>query len=179
MILSILEKRRSIRKFQVQPVEAEKVDALVEAALRSPSSRGRNPWEFVLVTDADSLEKLSKAKAHGAEFLSGAKVAFVVCADREKSDVWIEDCSIAAIILQLTAESLGLGSCWAQIRLRQRKDGSSAEDYVRDLLGLPSRFSVGSIIGIGYPGETKPGHPKKSLEYGKIHYEKYKVKSEK
>jgi nitroreductase len=174
MILPILEKRRSIRKFQAQPVETEKLEALVEAALRSPSSRGRNPWEFVVVTDAARLEKLSRAKAHGAEFLSGAQVAFVVCADREKSDAWIEDSSIAAIILQLTAESLGLGSCWAQIRLRQRKDGTSAEDYVRGILALPPRFAVESIVGIGYPAESKLGHPKQSLEFGKIHYERYK-----
>ncbi len=176
MILPILEKRRSIRKFQPKPVERDKVDILIEAALRSPSSRGRNPWEFVVVTDPARLKKLSRAKTHGSEFLKSAPLAIVICADREKSDVWIEDCSIAAIILQLAAESLGLGSCWAQIRLRQHEDGKPAEDYLRTILDIPERFSVESIIGIGYPGESKPGHPRESLEYGKIHFEVFKGK---
>ncbi|MEJ2698503.1 MAG: nitroreductase family protein [Desulfuromonadales bacterium] len=174
MILPILEKRRSIRKFQAKPVERDKIDILIEAALRSPSSRGRNPWEFVVVTDPARLKMLSRAKTHGAEFLKGAPLAIVICADREKSDVWVEDCSIAAIILQLTAESLGLGSCWAQIRLRQHEDGIPAEEYLRRILDLPARFAVESIIGIGYPGESKPGHPKESLDYGKVHFEGYK-----
>ena len=51
MFMSLLEKRRSIRRFLDRPVEKEKIDLLVEAALRAPSSRGFNPWEFVVVSD--------------------------------------------------------------------------------------------------------------------------------
>ena len=49
--MSLIQKRRSIRKFLAKPVEDEKIDLLIEAALRSPSSRGFNPWEFVVVTE--------------------------------------------------------------------------------------------------------------------------------
>ncbi len=69
MFLSLVQKRRSIRKYLDKPVEKEKIELLIEAALRSPSSRGFNPWEFIVVTDRDLLEKLSKAKTHGASFL--------------------------------------------------------------------------------------------------------------
>jgi len=51
MFISLLQKRRSIRRFLDQPVEKAKVDLLVEAALRAPSSRGFNPWQFVVVDD--------------------------------------------------------------------------------------------------------------------------------
>ena len=62
MFLSLVQKRRSIRSYLDKPVESGKIDRLVEIALRSPSSRGINPWEFVVVTDGGLLEKLSKAK---------------------------------------------------------------------------------------------------------------------
>ena len=60
MILPLIQKRRSIRKYQKKPVEIDKIQTLVEAALRSPSSMGYNPWEFVVVDDADLLDKLSR-----------------------------------------------------------------------------------------------------------------------
>lgn len=172
-MLEILRSRRSIRKFAPRTVETDKIDVLVEAVLRSPSSRGRSPWEFVIVTDPQRLERLSSAKQHGAEFLSGAPLAIVIAADPSRCDVWVEDCAIAAIILQLTAVSLGLSSCWVQIRLRQHTDGRSAEDVVREIVGLPADFNVDCIIGIGYAGEEKAGHPASELLVDKVHRERY------
>ena len=116
--MELLEKRRSIRKFTDQAVEPEKIQILIEAALRSPSGRGVNPWEFIVVQDRQTLTSLSNAKQAGAGFLKGAAMGIVVCADTAKSDTIIEDASIAAIIIQLAAESLGLGSCWVQMRER-------------------------------------------------------------
>ena len=172
-MLELLHKRRSIRRFQPQPVEEEKVGQLIEAMLRAPSSRGRNPWEFVVVTEPDQLQALGRAKQHGAEFLAGAPLAIVIAADPERCDVWIEDCAIAAIILQLTAVTLGLGSCWVQIRLRPHGDGRTAEAYVREVVGLPARLSVDCIIGIGYPAETKHGHSRSSLPFNQVHYQRF------
>lgn len=172
-VLDTLRRRRSIRRFTSQPVEAVKIEALLEAALRAPSSRGLRPWEFVVVTDPAVLQQLAHAKQHGAEFLAEVPLAVVVAADPQRCDVWVEDCAIAAICLQLAATSLGLGSCWAQLRLRRHADGRDAEAHARELLGLPAHFVVDCIIGIGYPGERKPGHPAASLPREKVHYEKY------
>jgi nitroreductase len=72
MFMSLIEKRRSIRRFTGREVESEKIDVLVEAALRSPSSRGVNPWRFIVVTNQSLLEKLSSAKHHGSAFLRNA-----------------------------------------------------------------------------------------------------------
>jgi nitroreductase len=109
MFSSLIQKRRSIRKFREKPVENEKIEILIEAALRSPSSRGHNPWEFIVVTEPGLLEKLSSAKMHGSEFLKNAPLGIVVCADEDKCDVWVEDCSIASTFIFLASESLGLG----------------------------------------------------------------------
>ena len=173
MLVSLLQKRRSIRKYSDKNVEAEKIDLLIEAALRSPSARAFNPWEFVVVTDKVLLGKLSESKAHGSAFIKNAPLGIVVCADPGKQDVWIEDASIAAVTIHYTATSLGLGSCWIQIRERMRTDNEPAEPYVRELLNIPSHLKVLAMIAIGYPDEQKPGHPKEKLPYEKIHKETF------
>ena len=170
MLLDLLKKRRSIRQFTEQPVDKEKIDLLVEAMLRSPSSRGLNPWEFVVVTDRQRIDGLARAKAHGSAFMKNAPLAIVVCGDPERGDVWIEDCSIAALIIHLAAADLGLGSCWIQIRKREHDGKITSEEYVKKLLGIREDMTVEAIIAIGYPKEEKPGHPLSSLPYDKVRY---------
>lgn len=173
MFIDLLRSRRSIRRFQDRPVEQEKINILVEAMLRSPSSRGLNPWEFVLVTEKETLVQLSQAKPHGASFLKNAPLAIVVCADPAKCDVWVEDCSIAAILLHLAAADIGLGSCWVQIRLREHDSRQMAQEYVADILELRKGMVVEAIVAIGYPAEHLPGHPRSSLLDEKVSFEKY------
>ncbi len=173
MLIDLLRARRSIRRFKDQPVEQEKLELLLEAALRSPSSKGNTPWEFIVVTDRERLEKLAVAKAHGATFLKNAPLAIMVCADPAKSDVWVEDAAVAATLLHLQATDLGLGSCWVQIRLRQREDGTGSQPYLTDLMGLPEGLMVLAIVGIGYPAESKNGHAPSSLCHDQVSYEQF------
>jgi nitroreductase len=173
MVIALIQQRRSIRKFLDKSVEAEKIDLLIEAALRAPSSRGLNPWEFIVVVDRALLERLSKSKEHGSAFLTDAPLGIVVCADPERCDVWIEDASIASIFIQLAAESLGLGSCWIQIRERMHDGKKSAEEYVAETLHIPTRMRVESIIAIGYPDEQKPPHTREELLSEKVHLDIY------
>jgi len=173
MFIDLLRERRSIRRYLDKPVEQEKLELLIEAMLRSPSSRGLNPWEFVAVTDKKILSDLSTAKPHGASFIKNAPLAIVVCADSSKSDVWVEDCSIAALIIHLTATDLGLGSCWVQLRKREYDDKTTSEKYVRNLLGLSDNMAVEAVIAIGYGKEDKPGHSRSTLLYDRVSYEQY------
>jgi nitroreductase len=172
-MIEILRARRSIRKYEDRPIDGETVEILKEAVLRSPSSRGINPWVFIFVDDKELLGKLSMAKEHGSSFLRDAQLGVVVCGEEKRSDCWIEDASIASIILQLVAQSLGLGSCWIQIRNRRHSDEKTAEEYVRELLKIPEDLRVLSIISIGYPGERKRKIKKDELEYGKIYRNRF------
>jgi nitroreductase len=172
-MLELLRKRRSIRKYSGVSIDKKSVELLVEALLRSPSSRDIRPWEFIIVDDPELLLKLSKAKEHGSQFLKGAQLAIVVYADSTKSDVWVEDCSIASILVQMAAVSLGLGSCWIQIRKRLFSEKKTSEEYVKEILGLPKHMKVESIISIGYPGETKNPVPKSKLDYSKVKHNHY------
>jgi nitroreductase len=172
-MITLLQARRSIRKYTPDRIPEHIIEMLKEAVLRSPSSRSINPWEFIFVDDPNLLSKLSSAKQHGSSFLKQATLGVVVCGDETKSDVWVEDCSIASIILQLAAQSLGLGTCWIQIRNRRHNDFTTSEQYVQQVLNIPEHIKVEAIISIGYPDEVKKPHPKSSLEYGKIHLNTY------
>jgi nitroreductase len=167
-MLQLLRARRSIRRYTDEPLTPGQIDALKEAVLRSPSSRSIRPWEFVFIRDAELLEQLSRCKPHGATFLGGAPLGIVICGDETRSDVWIEDCSIASIVVQLAAHSLDLGSCWVQVRRREHEGGGSAEAYIQELLQLPAHLRVLSVIAVGHPARQLEGHARDSLEWSKI-----------
>ena len=173
MILPLIQKRRSIRKYQKKSVESDKIHTLVEAALRSPSSMGYNPWEFVVVDDADLLDKLSRAQPQGSAFIKNAPLGIVVCADPERSSVWVEDASIACTYIQLAAESLGLGSCWIQIRERMHDQTKTAEAYISEILRIPKIMKVEAMIAVGYPDEKKEPHKKEELQWRKASRNSY------
>ena len=172
-MIEVLRGRRSIRSYTDQPIAAETVELLVEALLRAPSSRNNQPWSFVLVDDRELLARLSAAKEHGSAFLKGAPLGIVVCADPARSDVWIEDCAIAAILVQVVAQSLGLGSCWIQIRERSHDADSTAQAFIRETLGIPEQMMVASMISIGHPAEKKAPVAAGELDYGKVFHNRW------
>ncbi len=131
------------------------------------------PWEFIIVNEPELLSKLSQSKEHGSSFLKGAPLGIIVCADPAKSNVWVEDCSVASILVQMTAQSLGLRSCWIQIRNRPHDTSTSAEEYIRGVLGIPANIVVESIISIGHPDEVRDPVPKEKLDYRKIRYNRF------
>ena len=173
MFNELAEKRRSVIVYAKRPVEAEKIDAIIEAALRSPSGRAARPWTFVVVTDKALLEKLSVAKPEGAAFVKDAPVAVVVCGDPSASGLWVEDCSIAAVTMQYAAHALGLGSRWAQMKGNNFNEGTTSTQYIAKLLGLPENLAVQCIIAIGYPCEEMVPYKKDELRFDKVSYNRY------
>ena len=149
---NLIRKRRSIRKFTDKQISQDDVVELMKAALLSPSSMGKQAWEFVVIEDKETLGKLAKCKDHGSELLSGAALAVAVLGDSSISDVWIEDASIAAIMIQLQAEELGLGSCWVQVRNRYKDNEIPANNIVQDVLNIPEHLQCVCIIAIGHKG---------------------------
>ena len=136
--------------------------------LLGPSSRNIRPWTFVEVDDPELLARLARAKPHGGAFLNGAPLAIVVLADPAQSDVWVEDTAIASTVLLLLVEDLGLGACWCQIRRRDRRDGSPAEAFVKEVIGAPDGMVVEAIIAIGYPESPRPPYDERELHYEKL-----------
>jgi nitroreductase len=173
MFSELSKKRRSVKVYADRPVEPEKIDAVIEAVLRSPSGRAARPWEFVVVTDKALLGKLSVAKPKGAEFLKDAPVGVVVCGDASASGLWVEDCSIAAVTMQYAACDLGLGSRWAQMKGNNFNDAQTSTQYIAGLLGLPGNLTVQCIIAIGYPGEELVPYRREELRLDKVSYNRF------
>ena len=173
-MLELLMKRRSIRKYAEQPVEAEKLQKIVQAGLLAPSSRGRNPWEFVVVQNRDTLQALGRCRHPQQAFLPDTPAAIVVLGDTSLTDVWVEDCSIAMTIMQLEAETLSLGSCWIQIRNRMAQgEQETSNEFVKELLHIPAQYDVLAILALGVPAEEKPAKTLESLQYDKVHQEHF------
>jgi len=168
-MIDLLRTRRSVRKFTKQTIEPEKLEILKEAILRAPSSKNSNAGEYIFVDDTDLIQKLAQCKLHGAAPLQTAKLAVVVLVDECKTAAWIEDSSIASFVAHLTAHSLGLGSCWIQIRGREYSDEKMSEEYISELLNIPEGLRVLSIVAIGYAQRQHDGHPISELDFGKIH----------
>lgn len=172
-LINLLRNRRSIRRFKAQEIEQEKIDLLKKAVLMSPSGKRINEWEFIFVTDKQTLKALAQCKDAGSQLIEGAALAIAVAVDKAKTDITIEDASIASTILQLEAQDLGLGSCWVQCRLRSQKDGTAASDNVKKILNIPDSLDVENIIAIGYKDEERKPYDDTKLPYNKIHSEKW------
>lgn len=165
----LLVNRRSIRKYTDRPIDADDVRLILEAALMAPTSKNLRPWQFVVVDDREMLNRLGQCKPNYATSIANAPLAVVVTADMTKSDAWIEDGSIAAILMQLQASDLGIGSCWVQVRERYGADGEPADDCVREALGIPEEFGVLCIVSFGYKDEQRRPIDTEKLLWEKVH----------
>lgn len=172
-MLDLLYQRRSIRRYKQIPIEKEKVEKLIKAALLAPSSKSALSQRFIVVDDKGLLEQLSKARISGSSHLKNASLGIVILGDSSVIDVWVEDTAIAGIILQLTAKSLGLGACWIQIRERMHDQDVTSEEYVRKLLSIPEQMRVECMISIGYPEEEKPPKKDEQIAPERVFYNTY------
>lgn len=172
----LIKNRRSMRKFTGEELTQEEVVTLLKAALMSPTSKRSNSWQFIAVDDKALLQELSHCKEQAAAFIADAALAVVVTADPLASDVWIEDASIASMMLQLQAEDLGLGSCWVQIRERFTAASMPSDEFVRGLLNIPLQLQVLSIIAIGHKGMERKPFSEENLQWEKVHINKFESK---
>lgn len=172
-LLDMMCHRHSIRQYTDERISDEALEKILQAGLLSASGKNRRPWEFIVVRDKVTLVKMADARAAGAQMLQGADSAIVVIGDSEKADTWIEDCSITMANMHLMADSLGVGSCWIQGRLREAKDGRSTQDYLRSLLQYPENYELQAILSLGMPAEQKAPTDLENLPVEKIHWEKY------
>lgn len=166
----VVEKRKSIRSFAERPVERELLEKIVDAANTAPSSKNTRSSAFMIIEDPDTLAALSEMRNFGSAFLKKAPSAIVVLGDESKTDLWAVNSAISATFIQLAATALDLGSCWVQVEGRKRisvKPGASqeeieaaeksgsAEEYVKDILGIKDNMRILCVIAIGYPKEEE------------------------
>lgn len=153
----VIQKRHSVRKYTDQPVDREIIDTILGMAETAPSSKNTHSSAFMVIEDKDTLSAISEMRDRGSAFVKDAPAAIVVMGDTTKTDIWVENASISATFIQLAATALDLGSCWVHVRDRQRSKNDpsrgTAEDYLRNLLGIKDEFKVLCVIAIGYEAE--------------------------
>ena len=127
-VLNCLLTRRSVKKYLPQPVEQEKLDAVLEAGTYAACGMGRQAGKIVVLQNPDDIAQLERMNAAilgnpDAHPFYGAPVVCVVFADTNVN-TWIEDGSLVIGNMMAAAHSLGLGSCWIH---RARQEFESAE----------------------------------------------------
>jgi nitroreductase len=161
-------KRRSIRKYKDQPVEKEKVELLLRAAMQAPTSGNQRPWEFVVVENKDSLKKLSLTSKYSM-MVAKAPIAIIMLGNKDLfqyPEDWEKDLGAATENLLLEAVELGLGAVWIGVAPL-----IDCMENVRAVCELPSNIDPFAIVAVGYPLEEK--EPIDRFEQSRIHYEKY------
>jgi len=151
--LEAIRTRRSVRRYQPNPVPEELVRKLLEAAMLAPSAANQQAWHFVVLDERDLMDRIPSFHPY-CPFIREAPLAVVVCGDlqRERLDgaFWVQDCSAATQNLLLAAHALGLGGCWLAVYpIEERIQG------LRRLLALPEHLMPLNVISLGYPAEPR------------------------
>jgi Nitroreductase len=143
--------RISVRKYQDKPVEKEKIETILRAAMQAPSAGNQQPWEFYVVTNREKLDALSKV--HRFAGMTKDAPAAIVSAYRKESRMpkFAQiDLSIAMENLWLETDAQGLGGVWLGI--------APDEDRMRTvekIVGMPDSLRAFAIFPLGYPAEER------------------------
>lgn len=156
MLLDLVEKRRSIRKFTDEEVSEEDLREILTIALHAPTAKNRNPVRYIVIKDKKRLEELSDFKVNSAKFLKDANVAIAVVTDTEIApNTNHQDASIVATYILLAAADLDLGATWVNVTDSKHKSGIYAQEFLHKFFDLEDKFDVECIIGLGHPAEEK------------------------
>lgn len=158
--------RTSIRKFTERPVEDGKTETMLRAAMAAPSARNQQPWEYYVITDKNTITKLSECTPNAA-CGKGAPLMFAACYRTEcpLPNYAHIDMSASVENLLLQADELGLGAVWlgiAPIEERMNK--------VADILELPKGLTAFALIACGYPAEEKSQQDR--FDWDRVHFVK-------
>ena len=156
--------RVSIRKYQDRPVEKEKTEAILRAAMQAPSAGNQQPWEFYVVTNKAKLAALSEVSPY-VGMTKNAPVAIVAvyrkkCAMPEYAQI---DLSIAMENLWLETDAQGLGGVWLGIAPLEERMRA-----VEEILSIPDTMRAFAIFPYGYPAEERKQQNR--FDESRIHY---------
>lgn len=162
--------RRSIRRFKKQAVEQEKIEKLLRAAMQAPSAVNQQPWEFIVVQNKGSLERLAGISPY-SKMVADAPLAIVLLGNEDRMRLqihWEQDMAAAAQNILLEATYLGLGGVWLGVAPAQER-----MKLISDLYELKSKLRPFCVIPIGYPEEGQENKFVDRFDPSRIHYDTY------
>lgn len=171
IVMENIKTRRSVRKYLKKDIPIELVYKLIDAARYAPSSGNNQCWAFIVVKDKKMKKEL--AEAANQDWVSEAPVIVVACINMQiASAVYgergaklygIQNVAAAIENLLLTANSLGLGTCWV---------GAFSEPRVSILLECPDYIRPCALVTVGWPDEAPKAPPRHEVSEI-VHLEKY------
>ena len=157
--------RVSIRKYQDKPVEKEKTDAILRAAMQAPSAANQQPWEFYVVTNKAVLQELSETSPYTA-MTAKAPAALVLCSRKENIIVpeLIEvDMALATENILLEIEAQGLGGVMLGVA-----PFADRMEKVAKAINLPEHLVPFTVVPFGYP--AKKNLQQDRYDETRVHY---------
>ena len=158
--LEAIRKRRSVREYTGDAIPREDLEKIVDAGRLAATGNNKQPWDFVVITNRDMIEKLKVA----SQWMEKAGAIIAVVMD-PSSRWWIEDGAAAVENMLIASTALGYGSCWLEGYTLPR------EEEFKRLLNIPEEKRLLTLVPIGVPVEW-PTVEKKPLEEV-IHWEQY------
>ncbi len=158
-------KRVSIRKYEDKPVEKNKIEQVLRAAMAAPSAGNQQPWEFYVVTDKEKIKALSECSPYSG-CAAGAPAVLVPCYRTEGlifPDIAQIDLSIATENALLEITSLGLGGVWLAVT-----PVADRVEKVAKVLGTPDTLVPFALVPFGYPAESREQQDR--FDESRIHY---------
>jgi len=173
-VLDAIMQRRSIYQFKPEAVPTEKITSILEAGRWAPSYANSQPWEFITITDSklkQEVVEIAKETMAAHAGIEGAHVIIATCVDPEKDPYhFIEDGAVATQNMALAAHSLGLATYWVGI-LSHTNDRKSVEHRIKNVLDIPERIRLISLLPVGVPGYSIEKQRKRLEEI--CHVDKY------
>ena len=163
-------KRRSVRRFLDVKVEKEKIDRLIRAAMQAPSARNQQPWEFMIIDDKKTIEKLSKFSVN-ARMLLEAPLAIIIL---EKTTDIVAPYAVYQdlgactqnLLLQVVEEKLG--AVWLGVGNMDNR-----EKFIVDMFNIPDNVKPFAVIAVGYPMDADANHFVDRYDGARVHYNGY------
>ena len=160
--ITCIRTRREIREYLDKPIARECIDAILEAGRLAPSSKNSQPWHFVVIRDKETLRGISDLTPTGKHIAKAPMAIAIVMENAKLPEV---DGARAGQNMVLAAWSLGIGSCWIT---------NFYDDGVKELLGVPQRMKLVTVLPFGYPSEPSTTRKKIRKPMSEIvHYEKF------
>ncbi|MDJ0810282.1 MAG: nitroreductase family protein [Desulfobacterales bacterium] len=163
-LLEAIYTRRSIRKYQDQPVEEATVRTILGAAMMAPSAGNVQPWQFIVVDDREKLARVANVHPYVGMAVQ-APLGILLCGDlrlEKYPGFWVQDCAAAMQNLLLAAHDQGLGAVWTGVYpVEERVQG------FRDIFALPDPVIPLGLAVMGWP--AKPGQRKDRFRPERIH----------
>lgn len=158
--MDAVSKRRSIRAYTDAPVPDDKLGKILEAVRIAPSGRNEQLWKFVVVKNAEKRSKLKEAANNQKQVGQAPVVIAAVALDPVRLmacgvPAYAVNLSIAMEHAALAAADEGLGTCWI---------GAFSQEKVREILGIPDKYTVVVMMTLGVPAEDPAPRPRKSLQ---------------